>query len=310
MPMKLTYEFIKKEIEKEGYKLLSTEYINANTKLKIKCDKGHKFRMRWSSFQQGQRCPIERYIRGSSKIKLTYEYVKEQIEKEGYQLLSHEYENCMSKIKIICDKGHEYKVTYNHFKNGKRCPICYKENNKGKNSGNWKGGVIKKNIPLYDTYAHQIEYAEHVRRSKDNVNILEVKCGKCKKWYIPELRNVKHRIESLNGKTNGENRFYCSKKCKQQCSIFWKRNYQIGHPKSEENRPYQQEWSKMVCKRENYTCEICGEYGNIAHHEIPVKIQPLFQADVDNGICLCENCHIIHGHKDECSASNLASLIC
>jgi len=33
------------------------------------------------------------------------------------------------------------------------------------NHPNWKGGVRKKNIPLYDTYAHQISYVEEVRRS-------------------------------------------------------------------------------------------------------------------------------------------------
>lgn len=32
---------------------------------------------------------------------------------------------------------------------------------------NWKGGVCKKNIPLYETYAHQISYAEEVRKSKE-----------------------------------------------------------------------------------------------------------------------------------------------
>jgi len=44
----------------------------------------------------------------------------------------------------------------------------------GKNSYLWKGGY--KNIPLYDTYAHQIEWCEKVRRSKEDENILEVKC--------------------------------------------------------------------------------------------------------------------------------------
>lgn len=41
MPKKLTFEFVKEQFEKEGYKLLSTEYENAHTKLKVRCNKGH-----------------------------------------------------------------------------------------------------------------------------------------------------------------------------------------------------------------------------------------------------------------------------
>ena len=39
----------------------------------------------------------------------------------------------------------------------------------------WKGGYNKKNIPIYDTYAPQIEWCEEVRRNKEDSNILEVK---------------------------------------------------------------------------------------------------------------------------------------
>jgi uncharacterized OB-fold protein len=89
------------------------------------------------------------------------------------------------------------------------------------NSTNWKGGVTKKNIPLYDTYAPQLEWTEKIRRNKEDQNVLEVKCFKCGKWYIPKRSNVKHRINSLNGK-EGHHRFYCSDNCKNSCSIFHK----------------------------------------------------------------------------------------
>lgn len=56
--------------------------------------------------------------------KLTYEYVKEQIEKKGYKLLSKEYKNAHTKLKIQCSKKHIYKVMWCNFKRGDRCPIC------------------------------------------------------------------------------------------------------------------------------------------------------------------------------------------
>jgi hypothetical protein len=43
--------------------------------------------------------------------KLTYEFVKEKIESvDGYKLLSKEYIDCMSKLSIQCNKGHQYYV--------------------------------------------------------------------------------------------------------------------------------------------------------------------------------------------------------
>lgn len=43
--------------------------------------------------------------------KLTYEFVKEQIERVGYSLVSKEYKNAKTKMKVKCDKGHIYKPT-------------------------------------------------------------------------------------------------------------------------------------------------------------------------------------------------------
>lgn len=40
MPKKLTYKYVKEQIERvEGYKLLSKKYIDSQTKLKIQCNK-------------------------------------------------------------------------------------------------------------------------------------------------------------------------------------------------------------------------------------------------------------------------------
>ena len=54
--------------------------------------------------------------------KLTYEYVKEQIESvEGYKLLSKKYVNCGIKLKVQCNKSHNYEVTWNDFQKGCKC---------------------------------------------------------------------------------------------------------------------------------------------------------------------------------------------
>ena len=121
MSKKLTYEFVKEQIEKvEGYKLLSTEYVNNNTKLLVQCDNGHEYVVTYANFQQGKRC------RACNSF--SYEFVKEQIEKDGYKLLSKSYKNVKSKLDIRCPKGHEYKSTFTLFQKGSRCPKCFFKN--------------------------------------------------------------------------------------------------------------------------------------------------------------------------------------
>ena len=117
--IKYTYEYIKEYIEGFGYKLLSKEYMNARTKLKVECPKGHIYEVTFDNFKQGYRCP---YCAGN--IKYTYEYVKEYIESFGYKLLSKEYVDVFDKLKVECPKGHIYEVAFNNFKYGYRCPIC------------------------------------------------------------------------------------------------------------------------------------------------------------------------------------------
>ncbi len=118
---KLTYEEVKEYIERAGYKLLSTEYKNANTKIKIQCDKGHEYEVLYGSFQQGHRCPC---CHGRLEIEYNYENVKEYVESFNYELLSTEYINAHTKLLTKCPKGHIYEVSFTHFKYGNRCPTC------------------------------------------------------------------------------------------------------------------------------------------------------------------------------------------
>ena len=118
MGKKKTIEEIKQAFEKEGYILLSTEYINAHSKLDYICPKGHKHSITWNKFNTGRRCP-----KCSGQI-ITFEEVKQAFKKEGYELLSTEYINNKTKLDYICLKGHKHSITWNDFQSGARCPEC------------------------------------------------------------------------------------------------------------------------------------------------------------------------------------------
>ena len=117
--IKLPYNDVKKYIESFGYILLSTEYMNNKTKLELKCPEGHIYNARYDNFQHGDRC---KECAGLKKHDI--DYVKKYIESFNYILLSTEYKNNKSYLKLQCPEGHIYNVIYNSFQKGRRCPKC------------------------------------------------------------------------------------------------------------------------------------------------------------------------------------------
>jgi hypothetical protein len=52
-------------------------------------------------------------------------------------------------------------------------------------------------------------------------------------------------------------------------------------------------WRWKVFKRDNYTCQICGQHGYElqAHHIYPFSIYNFIRFELWNGITLCKDCH-------------------
>ena len=167
----------------------------------------------------------------------------------------------------------------------------------GKKSHRWKGGYALKNIPMYDTYAKQLSYADDCRRNPFDRNILEVKCTYCGRWFTPTRSNVYDRVRALEGKQLGEQRLYCSNECKEACPIFGKILYPKGFQK-ETSREVQPELRQMRFKLDNYTCQKCKKHqdellvGLHCHHIEGIRWEPLESADIDKCITYCKDCHL------------------
>ena len=120
MGRKLTYESVKESFESDGYILTSKEYISNNIKLNYTCSKGHEHSITYHNWKQGQRCSY-----CSNKIKITLNRVKESFEKEGYNLLTKEYNSNRSKLDYICPNGHSHTTEWFNWGPMKhRCPTC------------------------------------------------------------------------------------------------------------------------------------------------------------------------------------------
>lgn len=186
--------------------------------------------------------------------------------------------------------------------------------NLGENNPNWRGGYDKNNIPQYDIYADKISYAEDVRRSKEDQNILEVKCAYCGNWFIPKSSFINYRITCLNNLYRGEGRLYCSDKCKNECPIFNKTEWPEGFIKYKDfyyNREVQPELRQLRFKLDNYTCQECKKHqseldvGLHCHHLEGIRWEPLESADVDKVITLCKNCHKKVHKKEGCGYNDM-----
>jgi len=103
---------------------------------------------------------------------------------------------------------------------------------------------------------------------------------------------------------------FCSHNCsssfnnKGKKSHFWKGG-KTPISKIERSRAEYLEWRQDVFERDNFTCQKCGvRSGNgkkiylHAHHIKDFANNPELRLDVNNGLTLCKNCHLLeHSHK-------------
>lgn len=125
MGKKANYELVKHFVESiEGWSLVSKEYIGVHSKLELRCNNGHIFKMSYNCLRSGQRCPIEKGENIRKKKAHSIEYIISSINKvPEYTYVDGHYLNGKSLL-TIKHIDHTYQVCWNNFQQGKRCPIC------------------------------------------------------------------------------------------------------------------------------------------------------------------------------------------
>ncbi len=88
--------------------------------------------------------------------------------------------------------------------------------------------------------------------------------------------------------------FYCSMRCQGMA----KRKHR-GQSQGRRS-PEDLAWKREILKRGNYKCAMCGSTERLeAHHIKPIKDFPDLRHELENGMCVCHQCHYygIHGGK-------------
>jgi len=103
---KHTIEYVRKKVEKFGYKCLSREYNGAHdNSLKLQCPEGHIYTVSWTAFQGGKRCPHCYYFSRFKDYKYT-ENLKQ-------------YRSAVTQITEINYKKYYYLINPLNLKRGK-----------------------------------------------------------------------------------------------------------------------------------------------------------------------------------------------
>ena len=119
MVRKLTLSIVSQFASEIGGVCLSRKYTNAHELMSWQCEKGHKFKMKWNSVQQGHWCPDC----GGTKMRSLSDMQILAAENNG-KCLSTEYKNSRTSMLWQCQEGHKWWAKpYNIF-SGNWCSIC------------------------------------------------------------------------------------------------------------------------------------------------------------------------------------------
>lgn len=188
------------------------------------------------------------------RFKEVKDYI-EGAEGNGCKLISTEYKNNKTPLDIQCACGKLFKKTFNKFQQGqKQCRECSYRIRGEKRKG--------ENHPYYGQH--------HTEESKKRMS--ELMSGENNPMYGKERLDMR-----------GEN------------NPRYNPNLTEEEREGERNIEGYNDFIKNVYKRDNYTCQCCGEKGNghnlNAHHINGYNWDKDNRTNIDNGICLCKDCH-------------------
>ena len=227
-------------------------------------------------------------------------YFIEQAEKvhgSKYDYSKSEYNGYHCDVEITCRKHGKFIQKAGVHMSGCGCQICSFEN-----KFDIPFHPDRSQVVLYDKFYNQLLSTD--RPTKGNFGELLVSCKKCDNRYAPSRRNVAHRIRSINAIGHGECNFYCSDKCRSECTIFYKKSYPRTSTESEHSARMRkargcQHSSKYVLRQiqfdefEYHFCERCGKHVDSPelHHTIEVAKDPEGSITPAGHMLVCEECH-------------------
>lgn len=184
------------------------------------------------------------------------------------------------------------------------CSSQFQKTLTGSKSPNYKGHERKKICPVCKNEYIEPRKGRSVTCSYECADIyaqrrVELICDGCGTKF------EKRESEVYWHEKRGHNEHFCNRTCKDKHHRGENNPKWIKDRSKIKNKKYairfsyeMNQWRDEVYKRDNYTCQMCGNRsseGNHlelnAHHIKRFSDYPGLRTDVDNGITLCERCH-------------------
>jgi len=151
------------------------------------------------------------------------------------------------------------------------------------------GEIINKIIKIYDKFQGcKIDHCKRKHHCK----------GLCKKHYdqLPQRRknNIK-RVKKWREDNPEWGKNYYQKNIEKILENQIKHLKKLGYKINMEYKEVKYTlltWSRIIRKRDNYKCVICGSQDDLnAHHIFPKSKYPALMFNINNGITLCKTHH-------------------
>ena len=180
-------------IEATGCQYISGEYNNVFSKLMIRCRCGNIYKRSWERFNRGViDCPECINIKISeSQKKYTPEMAKEIFTLYGYIMIG-EYRSAQDKTLCLCKRGHICNVVLSQLPfHDTCCYECYKIENSGENSVNYRGGVSTISEALRN---HLSDWTDVIRNLYNNVCPISHKSDQLVVHHLTSLNTIFNTI--------------------------------------------------------------------------------------------------------------------
>lgn len=298
MKKQITYNTLK-SLEKNGTLLLTTEeeFLNAKVNktqslnqipFKWQCDCGEVFNrnictQRKSELGKCKKCTSEVKAR---KKRLPDKRYHDLIQSKGVTLIGDLPKSTEDSFTVACECGKEMVTSYASMRNtnakdGKlKCRECRASENARlymKPYSMVKEASLIKKVVLLTT-------EEEYLKNNNSLKIIGA-CGHETTIHTRTLfREEAHCLckECTKKLTSGENNYNWKGGTYEDEHIRFRKTYEF------------KSWVKAVYKRDNYTCQCCGQkHGKLnSHHLDGYNWCIEKRTDVNNGITLCESCHV------------------
>lgn len=254
----------KELFELNNCNLLETEYKNNRTPMLYIATCGHEHKISIDNIVKGKgvKCKRCRYDAINKKKTNSDEVIKQYFESEGCKVLSDNIEGSDVKVRYIALCGHENKNTYTKFKGGtgRLCNRCSK------------------------SIRYEYDYVREVFEN-EGCELLEEEYINCK-TPMKYLALCGHEsYTTLDLMLNAGAFTMKCKECHKKSYTEFPEDRHLG---------LMNRWRKAVYEKNNWECVSCGKHGGklCAHHLNSYDRHVEERFDIDNGVSLCEPCHI------------------